>query len=288
MLGILLIDKPSGGTSHDAVDRVRKIFETRRVGHAGTLDPLATGLLVVAVGAATRFLQYLPLEPKEYEGVIQFGLTSTTYDGEGELSEPGPIPADLSERLAEILPGFHGLQSQVPPMYSAVKVAGKPLYAYARKGEEALRTPRNIFIESFDLTLEAEGCARFRLVCSGGTYVRTLAHDLGKTVGCGAYLAQLRRTRAGAFRVEDSVSLESASAASLIPLDRALRPMPMRTLSGAEVEDVRQGRRIAAAGEYESRWVGLLNPEGAIVGVAAVVGAELQPECVIPKEAAGG
>ena len=162
MLGILVIDKPPGMTSHDVVDRVRRRLGTRRVGHAGSLDPMATGVLVVAVGPATRFLQYLPLEPKEYEATIAFGTETDTQDAEGSVLATAPVPSDLDRRVEELLPEFLGPIEQLPPMFSAVKRAGKPLYAYARKGEEVDRTPRTVYVDVF----EPLGDGRYRIVCS--------------------------------------------------------------------------------------------------------------------------
>ena len=285
MLGILLIDKPAGITSHDAVDRIRRSFGTKRVGHAGTLDPMATGLLVVAVGAATRFLQYLPLEPKEYEGEITFGQSSTTYDTEGELSEPQPVPVNLQEKLDEISPKFVGLVEQLPPIFSAVKVGGKPLYAYARKGLEAERKPRTVRIDSFELKVLRPSVVHMKVVCSGGTYVRSLADDLGKEIGCGAHLTALRRTAAGAFPLERAKPLDQVSKDDLIDLSDALPPMPLLHLNPIETASIRQGRRVGIARPPTHRLVGLLDPVGEIVGVARVVGQELQPECVLPLEA---
>ncbi len=288
MLGILLIDKPEGGTSHDAVNQLRRTFGTRRIGHAGTLDPLATGLLVAAVGSATRFLQYLPLEPKVYEGEIQFGQTSPTYDREGELSDPTPIPADFEDRVATAISGFKGLIQQLPPIYSAVKVAGKPLYHYARKGEDAPREPRSVFIESLEWRLDGPGRIAIRLVCSGGTYVRTLADDLGRVVGCGAHLASLRRTQAGRFHVEQAVALAEASPVHLIPLAEALPPMPMVELNETQVRAIRMGQRVGLSDPPVGRLAGLLAPDGLLVGVAQIDGTSLQPECVLPLEAVHG
>jgi len=285
VLGILLIDKPKGITSHDVVDRVRRAFSMRRVGHAGTLDPMATGLLVVAVGAATRFLQYLPLEPKEYEGTIRLGQSSSTYDTEGELSEPVPVPQDIEERASKAVRELTGLIQQLPPLYSAVKVSGKPLYAYARKGQDVERTPRTVHVESFELVFESRDTARFSVQCSGGTYIRTLADDLGRIVGCGAHLTELRRTRAGAFFVEDAVALEGATPEHLIALARALPPMRLIELSEEETASIRQGRRVALQEALSEELVGLKDATGYVVGVARVQGHELQPECVLPLEA---
>lgn len=285
MLGILLIDKPAGITSHDAVDYIRRAFGTKRVGHAGTLDPMATGLLVVAVGSATRFLQYLPLEPKEYEGEITFGQSTTTNDTEGEFSEPQAVPEDLQERLDAIAPKFVGLVEQLPPIYSAVKVAGKPLYAYARKGQEAERNPRTVRIDSFELRVLDPPVVHMKVVCSGGTYVRSLADDLGREVGCGAHLSSLRRTAAGAFHIDQAKSLDDVTREDLISLSAALPPMPLLQLNPIETASIRQGRRVGIMRPPAHRLVGLLDPVGAVVGVAKVVGQELQPECVLPLEA---
>src|SRR5579871_5087584 len=218
MFGILLIDKPLGCTSHDVVNDMRRRFQTKRVGHAGTLDPLATGLLVVAVGPATRFLQYLPLEPKEYDAEITFGKSTTTFDREGDITSEAAVPADLDDVIQAVLPSFLGLIQQTPPMFSAVKIGGKALYKYARAGEEVLREPRNVHIGEFQILNVQDDKIRARIVCSGGTYIRTLAHDLGQAVGCGAYLSDLNRTRVGRFDLSQAVPLKEASPAHLLPL----------------------------------------------------------------------
>jgi len=284
VLGILLIDKPGGMTSHDVVNDVRRRLGTRRVGHAGTLDPLATGLLVVAVGPATRFLQYLPLEPKEYVGEVTFGQSTTTYDREGERSEPMSVPADLEEAIRGALPQFEGLIQQLPPMYSAVKVNGKALYRYARAGQELTREPRTVHISTFDL-LSVEGdSARFRIVCSGGTYIRSLAHDLGQAIGCGAFLSDLVRNRVGRFTLDQAIVLDAASATKLVPLHEALPPMPLLQLDDTQTQHVREGRLIGMSTPLENPLVALLEPAGGVFSVARVQGNLLQPECVIPAE----
>jgi tRNA pseudouridine55 synthase len=279
MLGILVIDKPPGMTSHDVVDRVRRRLGTRRVGHAGSLDPMATGVLVVAVGPATRFLQYLPLEPKEYEATIAFGTETDTQDAEGSVLATAPVPSDLDRRVEELLPEFLGPIEQLPPMFSAVKRAGKPLYAYARKGEEVDRTPRTVYVDVF----EPLGDGRYRIVCSGGTYVRTLAHDLGRRLGCGAHLGALRRTRAGKFSLAEAIGLDEAGPLHLVQLAEALEPMPVITLDLIEVEAIREGRSI----EHPALapLVALADPDGRVFSVARADGNRLQPQCVIPSEA---
>jgi tRNA pseudouridine55 synthase len=285
MFGILLIRKPSGITSHDVVNRVRRILGTRRVGHAGTLDPLATGLLVVAVGPATRFLQYLPLEPKEYVAEVEFGRATTTYDREGETTFTGEVPADLSAQIAAKLPGFYGLIQQIPPVFSAIKVSGKPLYQYAREGARIEPEPRTIHIGAFELTSLEGSMATMRIECSGGTYVRSLAHDLGQEIGCGAHLASLVRTAVGRFSLTEGVDLETVSADNLIPLHLALPPMPLLSLDHDQVRQIREGRALVWEDLVPGSLFGLLKPDGTIFSVARRTGPVLQPECVIPAEA---
>lgn len=282
MLGILLIHKPSGITSHDVVNQVRRQFGTKRVGHAGTLDPLATGLLVVAVGPATRFLQYLPLEPKEYVADIQFGRATETYDAEGVTTQTGQVPANLEELISTALTQFRGLIQQLPPMHSAVKVNGKPLYHYARQGQQLTREPRTVHITAFEV-LSIEGpTLRARIVCSGGTYIRSIAHDLGQTLGCGAFLSCLVRTRVGRFTLDQALPITEATFADLIPLDVALPPMPIVQLDPTQVSSVREGRPIGLAEPPDSYFVALTEPNGKVFSVARVHGNVLQPECVIP------
>lgn len=288
MLGILLIDKPLGITSHDVVNAIRRKLSTKRVGHAGTLDPLGTGLLVVAVGPATRFLQYLPLEPKEYEGTITFGKRTNTFDAEGEILEEQPVPDDLLSRLDALKPKFLGLIEQVPPMHSAVKVGGKPLYKYARAGQEIDRITRTIHISDLELRNISETEIDFRLVCSGGTYVRTLADDLGKAVGCGAYLTRLRRTKVGRFSLQSSVSLDEVSAERLIPLRNALDPMQVVELNERQTHSIREGQQVTVSESAQAGIVALADPIGQVFSVARLVGNLVQPECVIPSEALDG
>ncbi len=288
MLGVLLVAKPLGITSHDVVNDVRRRFGTKRVGHAGTLDPLGTGLLVVAVGPATRFLQYLPLEPKEYHAQIDFGRATTTYDREGETTVEGPVPEDLETALEAALPTFRGLLQQLPPMHSAVKVAGKPLYKYARTGQEAKREPRTVHVSTFDVEAIEGSLVRAKIVCSGGTYVRSLAHDLGEALGCGAHLAGLQRTRVGRFTLDEASPLESVRPDLLIPLHEALPPMPLVHLDATQVARVREGQAVTVPDPPEGFLAGLLEPSGAVLGVARVNAGLLQPECVIPAEVAHG
>lgn len=284
MLGIVLIDKPLGLTSHDVISRLRKRFDTKRVGHAGTLDPLATGLLVVAIGPATRFLQYLPLEPKVYEAKIHFGIETNTQDAEGVVVADLPAPVDLAAEFARVLPQFRGLIQQVPPMFSAVKKDGKPLYAYARKGDEVERDARTVHIGEVETLAVGDATMDVRVSCSGGTYMRTWAHDIGKAIGCGAHLAGLRRTQVGRFSLEEAMSLDSVSPSDLIPLAEALPPVPLVHLSESQVAAIRNGQAVGVGrlGTPPERAVGLLDPAGDVIGMARAEGPVLQPECVIP------
>lgn len=286
MIGILLVNKPSGISSHDVIYKVRRGLQTKRAGHAGTLDPLAEGLLVVAVGPATRFLQYLDLEPKVYQGVFRFGVETTTYDDEGETVAEKPVPSDLDAAIEGSLHQYLGEIDQLPPMYSAVKKDGKALYHYAREGKEVERQSRRVFVKEFACLGAPEADQReFRIVCSGGTYVRTLAHDLGQKVGCGAYLHTLVRTQVGGFTVEQAVSVDDIPMARLIPLAKALDHLPQVRLNETQTNHVREGRDVRPSEPIKGPYAALLDPEGRVISVAKPHGPLLHPECVIPAEA---
>lgn len=283
MIGILLIDKPLGCSSHEVVHQLRRRFGTKRVGHAGTLDPLATGLLVVAVGPATRFLQYLPLEPKLYRGELSFGIETNTYDAEGEIVAQLDVPSNLRDKVDEALKAFTGVIEQVPPMFSAIKKSGRPLYEYARRGETIERQARTVHIGRFEIENINGSVATVWVECSGGTYVRSLAHDLGRAIGCGAHLSGLVRHRIGRFDLKQAVHLDKVSPTDIIPLDEALKPMPMLTLSDIEVAEIREGRQISFKLGTVASPVAMLDVDGTIVGIARPTDSgALQPECVIP------
>jgi tRNA pseudouridine55 synthase len=270
-------------TSHDVVGILRKRLNTRRIGHAGTLDPMATGLLVIAVGPATRFLQYLPLEPKVYRATVEFGRTTDSFDREGQTTSEMEIPDDWQDRLPKLIDSMLGFQEQLPPMFSAVKVKGQPLYKYARKGEEIERKSRRIFVKRMDILEESHNSVALEIECSGGTYVRTLAHELGQKMGCGGYLAALERTKIGKFSVENSSDPKANPLAPLISLREALLPMEERFLSDLEYSKVQNGGSIVNSG-HEGELVSLISPEGEVISVAAVDGNFLRPQCVIPAE----
>jgi tRNA pseudouridine55 synthase len=223
--GVLLVDKPTEHTSHDVIARLRGKLRMRKIGHAGTLDPMATGLLVVLVGRATRVSQYIISLDKEYEGTIEFGKVTDSQDADGEVMETRPVPPMTEEQVRAAMQGFLGDQYQTPPMFSAIKVGGVPLYKKARKGEEVEREPRFIRVMSWDLTGLSLPHADFRLRCTKGTYVRTLAHDLGAKLGCGAHLRALRRTATDRFSVADALTMDQIEAMPIADIEKRLIPV---------------------------------------------------------------
>jgi tRNA pseudouridine55 synthase len=210
MEGFVLIDKPDGPTSHDVVDAVRRFCGIRKVGHAGTLDPFATGLLIVGVGKATKEMQKLVGLDKEYEATLRLGATSDTYDRTGVIKRTELIQL-TEEKIKAVVKKFTGTIKQIPPMYSAKKIKGKKLYELARKGVEVERQPSTITIHSIKLLKLQAPSFKFQVSCSSGTYIRSLAHDIGQALGCGAYLTELRRTAIGSFLINESTPLSKLS-----------------------------------------------------------------------------
>jgi tRNA pseudouridine55 synthase len=249
--GILLLDKPEGLTSFEVVRRVRRALKLRKIGHLGTLDPFATGLLPLCLKEATKLVHYLMPEPKTYRAVVRLGVTTDTQDLTGRevaRSEIWPTPAEVRRAAA----GFEGELMQTPPMYSALHYQGRRLYQLARRGEVVALTPRRVMVHR--LLVEAIELPRVTLTvtCSQGTYVRTLAHDLGAALGCGGHLAALRRLKVGAFRVEDALTLDALNemspaelAARIIPMSRCLTGMKRVTVAPEEARLMRQGRPLA-------------------------------------------
>ena len=227
--GALLIDTPAGPTSHDVVDAIRSRFKIKKVGHCGTLDPAATGLLIIVLGRGTKLSEKLMSDDKVYEGTIQFGETTDSYDADGELVSSLPVPPLSLEQLNEAAAEFIGDQMQTPPMVSAVKKNGVPLYKLARKGLEVQREPRLIHIYSFRFHAYQEPKAQFRLACTKGTYVRSVAHELGQKIGCGAHLAALRRAASGKFDVAEALPLQQVL--DLGPRELETRVIPFLKLS---------------------------------------------------------
>ena len=227
--GALLIDKPAGPTSHDIVDIVRRSYRIKKVGHCGTLDPAATGLLTLLLGKATKLSEKLMSDDKVYVGSINFGETTSTYDAEGQVDCTLPVPDFTLNALQEKANEFLGDQMQLPPMVSAIKINGTPLYKLARKGKEVKRKKRFIHLYKFLITAYEPPIAWFKVACTKGTYVRSLAHDLGQALGCGAHLAGLRRTVSGQFKVSGATTLEAL--ATCTPEDLAKLVIPMFKLS---------------------------------------------------------
>ena len=224
--GILLVDKPSGITSHDIVDRLRRKLKMKKIGHAGTLDPLATGLMIMLIGKATKVSQFLISLDKSYEGEFILGLETDSQDADGDVVEEKPVPADLTaEQLKKEMEGFLGDQYQTPPMFSAKKIDGVPLYKMARKGKTVEREPRFIRISELKLTQWASPKGGFFMSCSKGTYVRTVLHDLGQNLNCGAHMSSLRRTKIDQFSIDQAKPLQEIQDMTLGDIQNRLIPI---------------------------------------------------------------
>ena len=291
-VGWLLLDKPAGPSSAQAVARVRARYGARRAGHAGTLDPLASGLLLVALGAATRWSGYLLDAAKTYRFTLRLGLESPTQDAEGFAGAApppaAPVPRLGRDRIEALLARFTGRLRQTPPMHSALRVGGRRLYDLARRGRAVPRAAREVEVES--LRLEADRGSEWDLQarCSKGTYVRTLGHDLGRALGCGGYVSALRRTAVGAFDIRDAVSLEWLDAAApearlarLLPADAALPDWPGVECGAARARALAQGRAVACGAPAGT--VKLRGPDGGFLGVGEVDAAGmLRPKRLMP------
>jgi len=243
--GLLLIDKPAGITSHDAVAKVRRAVGTRKVGHAGTLDPMATGLLVMGVGRATRFLRFLGELPKRYEATLRLGVETTTLDADGEPTRTAPVDVGDDE-LRAAAAGLLGDSMQRPPAYSAVKVGGRRLHEAARAGVPIEAAPRPVRVDHLEVAARRGDDVDLVVVCSGGTYVRVLAADIGSALGCGAHLVALRRTAVGAFEVADASAPDDPGPPA--PIERAVAHLPHIVLDDLESTAAGHGRALAPAG----------------------------------------
>lgn len=252
--GVLVVDKPVGLTSHDVVQTVRRGTGIRRAGHTGTLDPRASGVLVVLIGPAVRLSEFVSAADKRYQATLRLGTSTDTYDAEGRVTQSTPVDHITEDQFNEIIKNYEGEIEQVPPPYSAVKVKGRKAYEHARKGETVELKPRKIHVYNLEVLEWAPPEAVLDVYCSSGTYVRSLANDLGEDLGTGAYLIGLRRTKSGRFTLRDAVPLRQLQDAFLagewsrylIPAAEALGDWPGIELDGDQVEKVRHGHRISA------------------------------------------
>jgi tRNA pseudouridine55 synthase len=281
--GLLLIDKEPGCTSHDVVQRVRRIVKQKKSGHCGTLDPDATGLLLLTLGNATRLTRFLIRAPKVYTGVIRFGIATDTYDASGTVTAEKPCEGLALPAIAEAMQRFEGTYEQQPPPYSAKKVNGVKFYELARRGEEVPQDTKEVTVYEFSAQGDLEGDRlAFRLACTSGTYARTLAHDLGIALGCGAHLAALRRQKIGPFEVSAALTLQALETRLLadetlggawIPFDEIPLPFGEVTADPQQEQRISHGQTVLVrelAGE-EGDWVKLLNRRQEFIAVGTVV-----------------
>ena len=275
--GILLVDKPAGVSSHDAVTTARRARGGIKAGHTGTLDPFATGLLLVALGRATRLIRFVPSGPKVYEATISFGTATDSDDATGVVVESAPAPVDAMARDA--IGQLTGTIEQLPPSFSARHVDGRRAYELARKGETPDLRPTSVTVYSWDVESFVEGVLKATISCSAGTYIRSLARDLGRLCGSAAHLAALRRTRIGPFDVRDATAPHQANVAPVISAADALAGMSRQVVDAADVALVQNGRAIVARAEGDR--VALIDEGGELVAVAERDGESWQPRVVV-------
>jgi tRNA pseudouridine55 synthase len=293
MNGVLVVDKPSGMTSHDVVNRVRRMLQQSSVGHLGTLDPLATGLLPLVTGNLTRLAQFYTSSEKTYEGIIRFGFATDTYDSDGEPSGPPQTVNVLLEQLKSLAAHFVGLIDQMPPPFSAKKINGVPAYKLARKHKEVPLKTVQVEIKEFEI-LGLEGdLASFRARVASGTYMRSVAHDIGQQIGCGAHLASLRRTALGEFALSDAHTLEELSRASqpgqgeellamFVHPRRLLPQFPCVTASDEAAAQIRSGRAVNLAELSQAKQVKVFAGQRELLAIATrIAGTLFHPKIVL-------
>jgi tRNA pseudouridine55 synthase len=285
--GLLLIDKPAGPTSHDVVKQVRRVSGVRRVGHAGTLDPLATGLLLVCIGRATRLLEYLLDQSKRYEAAVYLGRSTDTYDAEGSVISEKPVSVTAVE-IEEALEHFRGPIVQYAPAYSAVKRDGVPLYKLARQGEVVERPQREVTIYNLQLLSWQEPLLMLDVTCSSGTYIRSLADDLGNTLDCGGHISALRRTEVGRFCVDRAVPLADLSIDNwrdhLQDPDTAVRHLPKVEFSTEMAQRLLFGQRVPAAGLYDDETPArAYEQQGRFLGIVTAAGQTWKPKKMLVR-----
>lgn len=275
--GVLCVDKPLGITSHDVVNRIRRVASTRRVGHAGTLDPLATGVLLLCLGRSTRLIEYLVGHDKVYETTVRLGQTTTTYDAEGDIVSERPFNHLSRQQIQDALQPFRGAIQQQPPLYSAIKQGGQPLYKLARQGKTDVERPlRDVTIHMLTLLDWQPPNLSLRISCSSGTYIRSLGHDLGEALGCGGHLIALRRLAVGDFSAETAVPLDNISSENianhLFPPDTAVRHLPRLDLPETEADAILQGKPILQTDKAEAELVRAYGPANQFLGIVAASG----------------
>lgn len=275
--GILCVDKPLGITSHDVVGRIRRVAGLRRVGHAGTLDPLATGVLLLGLGRATRLIEYLVGHGKLYETTVRLGQKTATYDAEGDIVEERPFHHITLSQIQTALEPFRGDILQQPPLYSAIKQGGQPLYKLARQGKtDVERSLRPVTVHTLTLLNWEPPYLSLQIHCSSGTYIRSLGHDLGEALGCGGHLSALRRLAVGDFDIETAVPLNDLTPENmndhLLPPDTAVRHLPRLNLSETAAADILQGKRIPKTSGSSTELVRAYGADGQFLGIVAADG----------------
>ncbi len=292
MEGVVNINKPSGMTSHDVVQHVRRVLGEKRIGHTGTLDPLATGVLVLCIGQATRIAQYLEAGEKEYEAVMRLGITTDTLDAEGRILETRSSPVPEQDEIVSLMQRFRGTIMQRPPAFSAVKISGIPSYKLAREGKAELNKPRPVTIKALELTAYEYPFVSITVTCSKGVYIRSLCADLGDALGTGAHVSKLQRTRSGCFSIANAVTLEEftsmaeagTEAQAVATIDDALADVPPILLAEDESERVTHGSKVSCPDEPETDGrnglVRLHDPLGRLLALARLEGGIIRPELV--------
>ncbi len=283
MEGLLLVDKPQGMSSHDVVNRVRRLSGVRRVGHAGTLDPLATGLLLVSIGRVTRLNEYLVGHGKVYWATVRLGQATNTYDAEGEVTVERPFTSITLAAIEETLPAFRGTIQQRPPAYSAIKKDGQPLYKLARKGIDVDVPMREVVIYKLELVEYVPPFLQLDIHCSSGTYIRSIAHDLGAAMGCGGHITQLRRTAVDQFNIADAVRLDELTpeniADYLLPPDTAVSTFPRLNLAAKQASDLLMGRFLERTeGDEIGTLARAFDADGVFIGIAIATDGMWRPK----------
>jgi tRNA pseudouridine55 synthase len=288
--GVLIIDKPAGLTSHDVVSRARRILDQRSIGHLGTLDPMATGVLPLVVGSFTRLAQFYLMSEKTYEGTIRFGFSTTTYDAEGELTGSPAQPNFSREELDAAAARFRGVIAQTPPPFSAKKIKGVPAYKLARKQQEVRLEPVEVEIKELDILTFEDDRARFRARVGSGTYMRSVAHDIGQVLGCGAHLESLRRTNVAEFAIEDAHTLDDLESFRAKPEleglcvhPRKLLPaLPAITADEMATAHIRSGRTVNLPELSRARQIKVFSGQRDLIAIATrVAGTLFHPKIVL-------